>query len=197
MNNFLLALDRSSVRHYDADGRMHVALSPISKANVCPYSGKEIPNAEELGLKPNQVYQLLRDPDELKKAAQTSNNIQLLIKHDPVSIVDPKKDITVGSTGTDAEWNYPYLMNSLVVWDKDAIEGIESDKQKELSAGYYYTADMTPGTYEGVHYDGVMRNINFNHVALVVEGRAGSDVVVGDSSENLQWNLLETALLSL
>jgi len=57
-----------------------------------------------------------------------------------------------------------------------------------LSAGYYYTADMTPGTYEGVAYDGVMRNIRFNHVALVVEGRAGSDVVVGDSMENLTMN---------
>ncbi|MCV5420626.1 DUF2213 domain-containing protein, partial [Escherichia coli] len=30
-------------------------------------------------------------------------------------------------------------------------------------------------------YDGVMRDIVGNHVALVTEGRAGSDVVVGDS----------------
>lgn len=188
LNYMLLALDRASVRRYDTDGRLHIETAHISKANVCPYLGKEIPNAELLGLKPKTVYQLLRDPDELAKAAKSSNNIQLLIKHDPVSANDPKKDLVIGSTGTDAVWNEPYLDNSLVVWDQDAIDGIESSTQKELSAGYYYTADMTPGIYDGVAYDGVMRNIRFNHVALVVEGRAGDDVVVGDSMENLTMN---------
>lgn len=181
----LIALDRASVRSYDGDGRLHVRRTSISKANVCPYVGHEIPNSEELGLQPDKIYQLLRDPDELRKAAGTLNNIQLLYRHKPVSAADPSKELTVGSTGTDAEYDHPYLYNSLVVWDKDAIDGIESNKQKELSAGYYYTADMTPGVYEGVPYDGVMRNIRFNHVALVVDGRAGSDVAVGDSMENL------------
>jgi hypothetical protein len=184
----LFAFDRASVRSYDHDGRLHLTLCHISKSNVCPYLGKEIPNAEMLGLKPRTVYQLLRDPDELAKAVKTLNNIQLLIKHDPVSAEDPKKDLVIGSTGTDAVWNDPYLDNSLVVWDQDGIDGIEDDTQKELSAGYYYTADMTPGIYEGVAYDGVMRNIRFNHVALVVEGRAGDDVIVGDSMESLNMN---------
>ena len=41
---------------------------------------------------------------------------------------------------------------------------------------------MTSGTTnEGVHYDGVMRSIRGNHVALVEAGRAGADVIVGDS----------------
>ena len=184
----LFAFDIASVRSYDHDGRLHLTLCHISKSNVCPYLGKEIPNAEMLGLKPRTVYQLLRDPDELVKAVKTLNNIQLLIKHDPVSAEDPKKDLVIGSTGTDAVWNDPYLDNSLVVWDQDSIDGIEDDTQKELSAGYYYTADMTPGIYEGVAYDGVMRNIRFNHVALVVEGRAGDDVIVGDSMELITMN---------
>jgi len=182
MNN-QLALDRASVRTYDGDGRLHVSKTPISKANVCPYLGREIPNSEQMGLEPEKVYQLLRDPEELEKAVSTANNLQLLYKHKPVSAADPSKELTVGSTGTDAVFEAPYLYNSLVVWDKDAISGIESNEQKELSAGYYYRADMTPGTHEGVPYDGVMRDIRFNHVALVVDGRAGSDVVVGDSME--------------
>jgi hypothetical protein len=33
----------------------------------------------------------------------------------------------------------------------------------------------------GRSYDGVMRNIIGNHLAIVPEGRAGSDVVVADS----------------
>jgi len=186
--NNKLALDNASVRSYDGDGRLHVSKTPISKANVCPYLGREIPNAEALGLQPDKLYQLLRDPEELRKAAPTANNLQLLYKHKPVSAADPSKELTVGSTGTDAVFEPPYLYNSLVVWDKDAINGIETNAQKELSAGYYYRADMTPGTYEGVSYDGVMRDIRFNHVALVVDGRAGSDVVVGDSMENLNMS---------
>ena len=51
----------------------------------------------------------------------------------------------------------------------------------ELSSAYHYTADMTAGEYEGKHYDGVMRDIVGNHVALVDVGRAGRDVVVSDA----------------
>ncbi len=176
-----LAFDRASVRTVDQDGRMHVALTHISKANICPYRGSEIPDHEQLGLDPEKIYMLLRDPEELKKAAPTSNNIPLLDDHIPVNAEDHKGDHVIGSTGTDAEFNAPYLDNSLVVWTKDAIHGIETGRQQEISCAYYYTPDMTPGTYEGQKYDGVMRNIRFNHVALVEKGRAGPDVVVGDS----------------
>jgi hypothetical protein len=183
-----LAFDRASVRTIDQDGRLHVEVSNISKAAVNPYQGKEIPDSESLGLDPNKIYNLLRDPEELKKAAPTFNNIPLIDayeqtgkEHIPVSARDPKKEIVVGSTGTDAVFEEPYLKNSLVVWDATAIEGIDSEERKEISCAYYYRADMTPGTYQGISYDGVMRDIRGNHVALVAAGRAGSDVVVGDS----------------
>ena len=74
------------------------------------------------------------------------------------------------------------MTNSLVVWAGPYIEKIESEVQKELSSAYRYEADMTPGNADGVPYDGVMRGIIGNHVALVEEGRAGPDVVVGDSA---------------
>lgn len=176
-----LAFDRATVRSFDKDGRLHIEVTPISKANVCPYYGREIPNSRSLGLQPDKVYYLLRDPKELAKAASTFNNIPLLNKHIPVTASDPQKMAVVGSTGTDAEFDGTYLKNSLVVWDADSIAGIETDEKKELSSAYRYVADMTPGVHEGQPYDGVMRDIVGNHVALVIEGRAGSDVVVGDS----------------
>jgi hypothetical protein len=176
-----LAFDRASVRTVDAFGKLHVTVSNISKAAVNPYLGREIPGAEALGLDLDKVYMLLRDPAELERAASTFNNIPLLSQHIPVSAEKPQKDIVVGSTGTDACFVSPYLQNSLVVWDAVAIAGIDTEVQKELSSAYAYTADMTPGTFEGVAYDGVMRNIIGNHVALVEVGRAGPDVVVGDS----------------
>lgn len=176
-----LAFDRATVRSFDKDGRLHIEVTPISKANVCPYYGREIPNSRSLGLQPDKVYYLLRDPKELAKAASTFNNIPLLNEHIPVTAADPQKMAVVGSTGTDAEFDGTYLKNSLVVWDADSIAGIETDEKKELSSAYRYVADMTPGVHEGQQYDGVMRDIVGNHVALVIEGRAGSDVVVGDS----------------
>ncbi|MGX5099877.1 DUF2213 domain-containing protein [Enterobacter cloacae] len=176
-----LAFDRATVRSFDKDGRLHIELTPISKANICPYYGREIPNSKALGLQPDKVYYLLRDPKELAKAANTFNNIPLLNEHIPVTAADPQKMAVVGSTGTDAEFDGTYLKNSLVVWDADSIAGIETDEKKELSSAYRYVADMTPGVHEGQPYDGVMRDIVGNHVALVIEGRAGSDVVVGDS----------------
>lgn len=177
-----MAFDRVSVRTVDVDGRMHVAMTPISKAVVNPYYGREIPGCERLGLDSERVYQLLRHPDELAKAAPTFNGIQLLRRHVAVNADDTQKMDVVGCLGNNAVFEPPYLKNSLTVWDSSAIAGIETGDQRELSSSYRYEADMTPGEYEGVAYDGVMRNIVGNHVALVEEGRAGSDVLVGDSN---------------
>src|SRR5215475_3288873 len=68
-----VAFDRGSARSYDAEGRLHVHTTNISKANVCPYIGREIPNSEALGLDPDKVYRLLRHPDELRAAAPSFN----------------------------------------------------------------------------------------------------------------------------
>ena len=175
----LLAFDKSG-RSIDAQGFLHVEVSNISKATVNPYFGKEIPNWEGLGLEPDRIYQLYRDPGELAKAASTFNSLPLLAKHIPVSAEDPQKDSIVGSTGTDAQFHAPYLQNALVVWDAEAIKGIESREKVELSCSYRYVAEMVPGVVEGIRYDGRMTEIQGNHVALVEVGRAGPDVVVGD-----------------
>lgn len=181
MKDVKFAFDKASVRTYDDDGMMHVALTPISKANVCIYYGKEIPDSEALGLDPNKAYRLLRDPEELKKAVNTFNNKPVLNKHIGVTVIDPPKESIVGSTGERSEFDGTYLKNSLVLWDIDSILGVETEKQKEISSSYRYKLDMTPGEYEGETYDGVMRDIVCNHVAIVPSGRAGSDVFVYDS----------------
>lgn len=175
-----IAQDRS-LRSYDQDGRLHVESSNISKATVNPYYGSEIPNYQQLGLEPKKVYYLLRAPEELEKAAPTFNNLPLLSKHIPVSADEPQKEVIAGTTGSDTVFEDGYLKCSLAVWDAEAIAGIESGEQVELSSAYHYTADMTAGEFEGRHYDGVMRDIVGNHVALVDVGRAGRDVVVSDA----------------
>lgn len=192
-----LALDRDSVRSIDRDGRLRVAKANISKAAINPYRGSEIPGWQSLGLNPDKIYQLYRDPAELKKAAATLNGVPLLRKHVPVGAEDHKPYDVVGAIGTEAAFDDPYLTNSLIVWSGDDIRGIESGAKKELSAGYHYTPDMTPGQNGDKRFDGVMRDIVFNHVALVEDGRAGSDVVVGDSTENLNMKPTRLAALTL
>lgn len=181
MNDVKFAFDRASVRHYDADGMLHVELTPISKANVCVYYGKEIPGWEALGLDPDKAYRLLRDPEELRKAAPTFNNKAVLDTHIPVTVLDPPKEHIIGSTGTDAVFEAPYLKNSMGIYDINSIIGVENKEQREISSSYRYRLDMTPGVYEGEAYDGVMRDIVCNHVAIVPSGRAGPDVYVYDS----------------
>jgi uncharacterized protein len=190
-----IALDKESVRSYDQDGRLHITLANISKATVNPYYGFEIPGADEAGLDPRKVYYLLRDPQELAAAAETFNNIPILSDHRPVSAENPEKDIIVGSTGTDAVFKEPYLCNSLVFWDQQAIDDIESNAKRELSAAYRYVVDWTPGVYEGRRYDGRMTQLKGNHLAQVRDGRAGPDVVVGDS-QPMEVNAMAQAVLS-
>jgi hypothetical protein len=178
----IIAQDRDTVREKDKDGRLHVSVANISKANVCPYIGHEVPRYRELGLDPDKIYQLLRDPEELRKSASTFNGLPILSEHQPTSAEDHPHDLVVGATGSGAAYNHPYLQNRLSFWPTAAIQNIEDESKKELSSGYYYDADMTPGTYEGTPFDGVMRNIIGNHIATVPNGRAGADVVVGDSN---------------
>jgi len=175
------AFDKTA-RVIDVDGRLHVERSHISRATVNPYYGKEIPGYEELGLDPDRVYQLLRDPAELKKGASTFARLPILKEHVPVTVDAPRQDLIVGSIGSDVEFKHPYLDADICVWDAEAIAGIESGKIKELSCAYRYVPVMTHGEFEGQAYDGVMTEIQGNHLALVEVGRAGPDVVVADSN---------------
>lgn len=176
-----IAFDKKSVRTFDADGMLHVSLTPISKAQVCGYFGYEIDPDGSMGLDRNKKYKLLRDPKELIDGADTFNKKPVLNRHVPVTISNPPKDAIIGSTGEGAAFDGTYLNNSMVIWDEESIAGIESDQHREISSSYRYRADMTPGNYNGEDYDGVMRDLVCNHVAIVPNGRAGSDVLVYDS----------------
>lgn len=185
-----LAFDRTA-RRIDADGRLHVDRSHISKATVNPYYGKEIPGYEALGLVPDKVYRLLRDPVELERGAATFARLPILSEHVPVTVDAPRPDLVVGAIGSEVVFTPPYLDADLCVWDSTAIAGIETDKVRELSCAYRYVPVMEPGEFEGQPYDGRMTEIQGNHLALVEVGRAGSDVVVADRNP---FNFKETAM---
>ncbi|WP_259393768.1 DUF2213 domain-containing protein [Ralstonia pickettii] len=177
----ILAFDKETVRSFDKDGRMKVAVSRISKADVNPYWGREIIDWERLGLDPDRVYNVFRPPEELRRAASTFNKLPILAVHKHVSAKDPKKDLIIGTTGSNSQFDGEYLTNDLAFWDAEFIEKIESDEQRELSSSYRYVPVLENGSYNSQPYEIKMTKIEGNHVALVVEGRAGPDVLVADS----------------
>lgn len=185
MNKNTVAFDRASARHYDDNGFLIVDSTVITKAAVNPYYGKEIPDYESLGLDPEKIYNMLRDPVELEKGMHTLGEKQLLIKHIFVSADEPQKESIAGTIGSNLEMVGDDVRGSLTVWDKEAINLIESGKLAELSASYFYDPVMKSGTFNGQPYDGIMTNIRGNHVALVERGRIGRDALVADALPKL------------
>ena len=185
MNKNTVAFDRASARHYDDNGFLIVDSTVITKAAVNPYYGKEIPDYESLGLDPEKIYNMLRDPAELEKGMHTLGEKQLLIKHIFVSADEPQKESIAGTIGSNLEMVGNDVKGSLTVWDKEAINLIESGKLAELSASYFYDPVMKSGTFNGQPYDGIMTNIRGNHVALVERGRIGRDALVADALPKL------------
>ena len=95
--NTLLFDATPSVRSKDENGFLHVALTPISKATVNPYLGREIEGSAAHGMKPDAIYYGLRDPDELAKGAGTFNGLPLLLEHHPTDAENLPKEWIGGS----------------------------------------------------------------------------------------------------
>lgn len=181
-----IALDAQSARTKDANGFLHVQDNPVTREQVAVYYGNEIPMCEALGLDPKKEYRLYRPGSELARAAPTICRLPLELMHNETDAENLPKAQIIGSLGSDPRFDGEYLRISLCVHDADAIRRIESEELKELSLAYQYDLDMTPGQWQGQEYDGVMRNLRGNHLALVDVGRAGPTVVVRDNAPKPQ-----------
>ena len=66
----LLALDAQivaeSVRKRDKNNYLQVATSRLTREQVAPYYGREIPHWKEKGLDPERIYYGSRAPEELE-----------------------------------------------------------------------------------------------------------------------------------
>lgn len=181
----------TSNRSIDDNGYLRADECNISKAQIRVYLGKEIPNWREFGLEPDKIYNVYCPAEELEKAVPTFNNLPLTREHIEVDVDNVPKEKIVGSLGDHASFEYPYLKNNLIIYDKKDIDLVMSGKKKELSCGYRYTPVQQAGEVDGQHYDFVMTNIIGNHVALVKQGRAGRDVMVADSSKGILETIKE------
>lgn len=69
------------------------------------------------------------------------------------------------------------LVADLLITDLAAIEQVQRGV-RQISVGYEAELDFTPGTWFGVPYDAVQRNIQPNHIAIVDRGRAGPECAI-------------------
>lgn len=182
------AFDANTHMRYDAgNGYFHVALSPLTKAQVATYRGYELEAIRARGLDLQREYKVYRPAEELSKP-ETINSvigIPITLEHE---FIDPEQKPAhqVGMTGDRAVWKDPYLMNSMHITSAEAQRRIEDGSMRQLSLGYTFDPLWKSGTTPGgEHYDLIMTNIRANHVALVEEGRAGGDVLVLDSNKNI------------
>lgn len=64
----------------------------------------------------------------------------------------------------------------MVITDEKLIGSIEKGYIQELSPGYDRNLDKTRGDADGQPFDGIQRDIVYNHLAVVQKGRSGSKV---------------------
>jgi hypothetical protein len=150
---------------------MRVTGCVLSTAEVNPYLGRDVVGGDAIGLDPDAVYNVWRQPAALSAAAPTFDGVPLMLVHVHQTADDPQKDDVIGSV-----YNVRAVANDLVgdllVTDRKAIELIQSGDCADLSCGYSYTIRLESGTTDGQPYDATMSDIVGNHVAIVPNGRA-------------------------
>lgn len=152
--------------------------NPITKAGVFPYLGKQISPS----LEPDKIYQVYRPAEEIKKAADTFKLVPLVDDHTMLGpeFTPAEQKGVHGVLGEDVKEKNGTLFADVKIFSEQLKREIQ-DGKKELSLGYFCKYDLTPGQYNGMHYDAVQRDLKGNHIALVDNGRMGHDVRVMDA----------------
>lgn len=128
----------------------------------------------------------LRDRDQVKAATDSINCKPVTLQHpnQPVNL-DNVGDLQVGMSANDASFDGLNNYVTITVTSKKAVEAIEKGEVKAISMGYRCSIVDHDGVWQGSHHDQEQKDIVYNHIALVKNGRAGDQVrfTVGDSAE--------------
>lgn len=156
----------------------------ITKGAILQYYGHEIGLTDS---RANQIVNVNRTLDELSKpeTLKSINGMPITITHPDKKAVDANdwKSKTVGHVQNPrVEGNY--IVCDAFIQDKSAIELLKDRDIRELSVGY------EPADIQEVNGQFYHKNIKVNHVAIVAEGRAGSDCRLNDSKPKIGANLM-------
>lgn len=161
-----------------------VAPANLSRAdNVQEYYAKEL-GMDVDGVEPRRIIRMYRPVDEVfsPDALKSFEGQTVTLQHpdEPVT-ADNWKEHAVGEvTGVKSDAAGKHMTGRLVIRARPAIDAV-LDGTKQMSCGYSFDADMTPGkTADGRAYDGSMRNIRGNHHAIVDAARGGPTCRIAD-----------------
>lgn len=169
-------------REYDINGWFEVKDNPLSMVGVFPYSGRSISDECDK----NKIYMVYRPAEELgssdcidsfKLIPWIDDHVMLGSEDDGLTPSEEKG--IQGVIGQDVYFDGSILKGNIKVFS-EAMANLIANGKKELSCGYRCNYEYSPGIFDGIKYDYIQRNIRGNHLALVDNGRMGSDVAVLD-----------------
>lgn len=142
-----------------------IARAPLTSVGVFTYRNADGTPRRELRL-PEEVFS--------HESLATLRMKPLTLLH-PEEVVTPKNadKLSVGSIGNDITIDSYRVYGSVSVTKADGIKAVEEKTARGLSCGYKCDIEWTSGTWMGVPFDCIQRNIRYNHVALVPVPRAG------------------------
>jgi len=184
-------------RETDINGFIEVLDNPVLMEGVYPYIS---PPGSRL---PDTVYMVFRGEEELSKP-ETLESLRLMpivdlhptapeMLGDSDNAIKPEQHGIHGTVGERIAFNASGAQGAgiyanLKLISSEIRDKIDNQGIKELSPGYWARYDYTPGEYNGIKYDAIQRDIKFNHLALVPDGRQGAAVSVLDQMENPIFN---------
>ena len=163
----------------DNNGFWEIKHNPISKVGVFPYLGRSISDECE----PDKIYYVYRPATTLAQSVDTWDN-------PPKPFINDHEMLGEGFSKIDDRpvqgvihnpvFEDDVLYADISVYSESLKKKIE-DGKKELSLGYFCKYRKEKGVYKGQAYDYIQEDMVGNHIALVDNGRCGSDVKVFDS----------------
>lgn len=177
-------------RDQDTNGWFEVKDNPLSKEGVFLYRGNQITLPD--GTKPpklDELYPVYRPAEELsdQEAMDSFKLVPWIDDHamlgkEELGMTPVEKKGVCGVIGQDVYFKGGTLYGNIKAFSEALARRIESGK-KDLSLGYRCRYEHSPGVWNGQNYDYIQRNLRGNHLALVKDGRMGTDVQVLDHDD--------------
>lgn len=178
--------DAVSKRYTNQAGFLVLPDCVIARSGILEYGDVETETGDLIAN--GDVIPVYRPKSAIEACVSQFANLPLTLGHPDEQKVDPEnaKQVVVGAIGSkpriEERNGQDYIIADIIIYDRDAIESVQQGDFTELSAGYETAFSGRRGQENGQPYEAVQFLLVPNHVALVRQGRCGSECKVCDES---------------